>query len=369
MDVDRLEPWFRLKAVPGIGDLLFRRLITAVGTPESVFSASKDVLLGIQGMSPKLVEAIYRQKIPENFLSEVKRVSSVGGRILTLTDADYPSLLMEIDDPPPMLYVLGRLKTQEPAVAVVGSRNATAYGIDTTRRLCRQLAREGITVVSGMARGIDTAAHEGAVDGGGRTIAVTGCGLDTVYPPENKGLFRRIASAGAVISEFPMGAGPDPHHFPRRNRIISGLGMGVVVVEATLRSGSLITAKTALDQGREVFAVPGSIHSFKSTGTHALIKQGACLVESVSDILEELPMLKETVSSNHRGDPQEMPTPSVTTEEARILEALGPCEMQFDELARKLAMPAGRLSGLLLNLELKGAVHQSAGNHYSKTNR
>ncbi len=369
MDVDRLAPWFRLKAVPGIGDLLFRRLIKAVGAPEGVFSAPRDVLLQIQGMSPKLVEAIFRQKMPEDFRSELEGVSSVGGLILTLTDADYPSLLTEIADPPPILYVLGHLKAREPAVAVVGSRNATAYGIDTTRRLSRQMAQEGITVVSGMARGIDTAAHEGAIDGGGRTIAVTGCGLDTVYPPENKGLYRRIAGAGAVISEFPMGAGPDPHHFPRRNRIISGLGMGVVVVEATRRSGSLITAKMALDQGREVFAVPGSIHSFKSTGTHALIKQGARLVESVSDIIEELPMLKETAPSHHREDPPEMATLSMTPEEARILEALGPCEMQFDELARKLSMPAGYLSGLLLNLELKGAVHQSAGNHYSISNR
>lgn len=368
MEANRVLPWVRLKAVPGVGDMLFRRLITALGSPEAVFSASDAALQQVDGMSPRLAAAIRRQRLPESAVADVERALAAGCTLLTQNDPGYPKLLLEIPDPPPLLNVLGSLALEAAAIAVVGSRSATGYGLDTTRRLSRQLAREGVIVISGMARGIDTAAHEGALDGGCQTVAVMGCGLGTVYPPENHKLFQRIVRNGAVVSEFPFSAGPDPHHFPRRNRIISGLALGVVVVEATRRSGSLITARLALDQGREVFAVPGSIHSFKSSGTHSLIKQGARLVESVADIFDELPMLgRSRPAAGRSGSPQ--PTVSLTDEERVLIQAIGPYEVQFDELVRKLSISAARLSGLLLNLELKGVLTQSAGKRFTVNTR
>jgi DNA processing protein len=216
-------------------------------------------------------------------------------------------------------------------------------------------------VVSGMARGIDTAAHEGALDGGGDTIAVLGSGLGRIYPSENRSLFSRIGAQGAVVSEFSMTADPDAHNFPRRNRIISGMSLGTVVVEATRNSGSLITAGLAAEQNREVFAVPGSIHSFKSTGTHTLIKQGAKLVEHVQDIIEELPPLDGgTPSGCHPGTPVPAGAP-LTADENRVVQALGPYPQHIDDIARRLGMAPGKLAGTLLELELKGVVSQSAG--------
>lgn len=316
-------------------------------------------------MTPRVLTALRRQRIPDEAERDLMQASEKGCRILTQIDPGYPKRLLEIPDPPPLLYVLGRLDGEEASIAVVGSRNATAYGLETTERLCRQLSREGVTVVSGMARGIDTAAHEGALDRGGRTIAVLGCGLNTIYPPENRDLFHRIAESGAVISEFPLAAGPDPHHFPRRNRIISGLTLGTVVVEATRRSGSLITARLALEQNREVFAVPGSVHSFKSAGTHSLIKQGARLVESAADIFEELPGLRAQASIPERTNGRKDLLPALSEAEKAVVEAIGAYEVQFDDLARRLSIAAGQLSGILLNLELKGIVRQSTGKRFS----
>jgi DNA processing protein len=256
-------------------------------------------------------------------------------------------------------------------VAVVGSRNATDYGMSTTRRLCADLAVSGITVVSGMARGIDTAAHEGALDGGGQTIAVLGSGLARVYPPENRALFRRIGRQGAVVSEFGMLTGPDAHNFPRRNRIISGMSLGTVVVEASRRSGSLITAALAAEQNREVFAVPGSIRSFKSTGTHTLIKQGAKLVEHAQDIIEELEALLGTLPpAPDQSGSAGCPGPAgLSAAETRVMGALGPYPLHIDDLARKLSMAPGALAGILLQLEVKGRVLQSAGKLFSVTDK
>ena len=210
---------------------------------------------------------------------------------MTFLAEDYPKVLLEIPDPPPYLYVKGELRGSETAVAVVGSRRASTYGMLTTTRLATELAAHGVTVVSGMARGVDTAAHRGALSGGGRTIGVLGCGIDVVYPPENRKLFEEMAEKGALVSEFPLGTLPLAENFPRRNRIISGMSRGVLVVEAMENSGSLITAQFALDQGREVFAIPGNINTSSSRGANRLIKQGAKLVESVDDILEELPQM------------------------------------------------------------------------------
>jgi DNA processing protein len=280
-----------------------------------------------------------------------------------LTHADYPPLLREIPDPPPFLYVSGDLQGCERCVAVVGSRNATAYGLATARQICTELALLKFTVVSGMALGIDTAAHEGALSVRGKTVAVLGSGLNQVYPAENRKLAERIAATGAVISEFALDSGPEAHHFPVRNRIISGMCCGTVVVEATRHSGSLITARLAAEQNREVFAVPGSVQSFKSMGTHTLIKQGAKLVENAQDIVCELgQFLSAPGDSGRRGPASRIEVrQALTAEESRVLRALGPYPLHIDELVRQLTMDAGKLSGILLQLELKGVVQQLPG--------
>jgi DNA processing protein len=269
--VDHILPWFLLKSVPGIGNLLFKRLIDRFNSPEFIFGAAQDELLEVEGITHRLVAAIKQRKIPDSVKKDFDLVLQKDYKIVTMADSDYPPLLLQIPDPPPFLYVFGRLDGSIKNVAVVGSRNATSYGRSTTRRLCRDLAQLKITVVSGMALGIDSAAHEGALMGKGTTIAVLGSGLENIYPAENRKLFYQIADTGAVVSEFSLTAEPDAHNFPRRNRIISGMSLGTVVVEATRRSGSLITARLAAEQNREVFAVPGSIQSFKSEGTHYIM--------------------------------------------------------------------------------------------------
>ncbi len=359
---ERLLPWFSLRSVPGIGCHLFKRLLDAFGSPQSVLAASADRLCAVQGLTEKTARALLRHRTPQSALFALDRALDAGYSVVTLSDPSYPPLLREIPDPPAYLYVAGTLDGIERCVAVVGSRHPTDYGVANTWELSRALAERGFTVVSGMARGIDTAAHEGALDGGGKTVAVLGSGLDRPYPAQNRRLAHRIAGSGAVVSEFPPDAGPDAHHFPVRNRIISGMSFGTVIAEATLRSGSLITARLAADQGREVFAVPGSVQSFKSTGTHTLIKQGAKLVEHAGDVIEELlPMLgADTVPPA----PPKAPGPALTEGEAAVCAALGPYPVHIDELARRLSLPAGRLSGLLLALELKGVVRQLPGKQF-----
>jgi DNA processing protein len=287
-------------------------------------------------------------------------------RIITLADPDYPRLLCEIPDPPPYLYVSGRLDSSALKIAVVGSRNATGYGLTTTKNLCADLVSLGITIVSGMARGIDTAAHEGAMMGGGKTIAVLGSGLERIYPAENAKLFHRISENGAVVSEFALLTEPEGHNFPLRNRIISGMSLGTVVVEATKKSGSLITARLAAEQNREVFAVPGSIQSFKSTGTHTLIKQGAKLVEHAQDIVEELAPFIETHdgTGNIAPDEDENIPAFLSSEETQIFKLLEPYPIHIDSLARKLSIEPGKLSSMLLTLELKGLVRQLPGKFF-----
>jgi DNA processing protein len=265
------------------------------------------------------------------------------------------------------LYVSGRLKNSPLNVAIVGSRNATAYGLNSTRSLSASLASLNVTIVSGMARGIDTAAHRGALAAGGTTIAVLGSGLERIYPAENKSLFDEITERGAVVSEFPLHTRPEAHNFPIRNRIISGMCLGTVVVEASRKSGSLITARLAAEQNREVFAVPGSIQSFKSSGTHTLIKQGAKLVEHARDVIEELaPMVPpERTVENDSNDAAEAEQISLTADEHRVYDALGPYSVHIDDLARSLSMEPGRLSGILLQLEIKGLIEQLPGKWFT----
>lgn len=366
--MDNILPWFALKSTPGIGDLLFKRLINRFGSPELVFKATREDLVEVEGITPRLAAAIKQHKIGDSVKKDLDLVMQKGYKIVTLTDTEYPPLLLQIPDPPPFLYVFGHLNDSFRNIAVVGSRNATRYGISTTRRLCHDLVKLEMTITSGMAVGIDSAAHEGALMGKGSTIAVLGSGLERVYPEQNRKLFHQIAENGAVISEFPLKTEPDAHNFPKRNRIISGMSLGTVVVEATKRSGSLITARLAAEQNRDVFAVPGSIQSFKSTGTHTLIKQGAKLVEHAQDIMEELEyLIKTPVENDKPADNITEKISPLSPEEQVVFESLEPYPVHIDDIARKLSMEAGKLSSILLQLELKGIAQQSPGKFFSTT--
>jgi DNA processing protein len=332
-----------------------------------IFDASSEKLLQVEGMTERLVDALKKHKMPATVETELVLVSKKGYQIVTLNDKNYPRLLRHIPDPPPFLYVYGRLESSSGKVAVVGSRNATDYGLATTRDLCENLASLDVTIVSGMALGIDTAAHEGALRARGKTIAVLGSGLEIVYPADNLRLFHKIAQNGAVVSEFPLMTKPEAHNFPIRNRIISGMALGTVVVEATKNSGSLITARLAAEQNREVFAVPGSIQSFKSTGTHTLIKQGAKLVEHAQDVVEELPVLFQNYRHTDNATlPKMNAKPAgLNADEARVYEALEPYPKHIDELVRKISMEPGKLSSILLKLELEGLVQQTPGKYFA----
>ena len=364
--MDRLVPWFNLKGVPGIGNLLFKRLLDRFSSPRLVFEASRDDLLAVEGITPRLAAAVAsRRRVPHRIEAELEAVFKSGCRVLTCNDQAYPRLLRQIPDPPPCLYIRGELDPLMNAVAVVGSRNATGYGKAAARRLSADLATCRMTVVSGMALGIDTCAHQGALQAGGKTVAVLGTGLNRIYPAENSKLCAAIAENGAVVSELSLETGPDARHFPARNRIISGMALGTLVVEATLKSGSLITARLSAEQNREVFAVPGSIESFKSTGTHRLIKQGAKLVEKVRDILEELPPGSYRRPGTDDGRTGAQPPADLSPVDSKIVAALDPYPVHIDELVRKLSLDPGELAAALLQLELKGVVSQAPGSLFS----
>jgi DNA processing protein len=362
-----LLPWMTLKSVHGVGNLLFKRLIRHFESPERILAAAPPELARVEGVSHHLARAIAQVRPTDRVKRELGLALDRGYRIVPLTGDDYPALLGEIPDPPPFLYVRGVLPATGPDISIVGSRNATDYGIRVTRRLCRDFAGLGWNVVSGMAIGIDTAAHEGALAGDGPTVAVLGSGLERIYPRQNIPLARRISENGALISELPLMAEPDPHHFPARNRIISGMSLGTVVVEAARRSGSLITARLAAEQNREVFAVPGSVQSFKSSGTHLLIKQGAKLVEQTRDILEELaPMLQAPAPLPNAADTApKNPPPELGPEELRVAGALDAYPVHIDDLSRQLTLPASQISGLLLSLEIKGVARQLPGKFFT----
>lgn len=363
---ETLLPWLALKSVPGVGNLLFRRLIDRFGSPDRVLSAPPDALAGVEGVSGKLALGIARFSSADHLKREIDLAFENNIRILPLTDDAYPALLREIPDPPPFLYVRGNLPPTRCMVSIVGSRHATGYGLRMTQQLCRDLCTLAWTVVSGMAVGIDTAAHEGALAGGGPTVAVLGSGLQRIYPRENAPLFHRICENGAALSELPLHAEPDSHNFPARNRIISGMSMGTVVVEAARQSGSLITARLAGEQNREVFAVPGSVQSFKSSGTHALIRQGAKLVEQARDILEELaPMVRAPLPPPASVEPAVDPLADLPPEERRIAAALDAYPVHIDELARQLQLSVAIVSGILLSLELKGVARQLPGKYFA----
>jgi len=357
-----LVPWLGLRSVPGVGNRLFLNLLQQFGEPEKVFAASREALLHVDGVSDRLSSVIKGYEIPEEVHEDLALVEKNGVGIITFSDSDYPTLLRHIHDPPPVLYVYGRLRPDSLNIAIVGSRNATPYGCTVTEHLSGDLSQRGFTIVSGMARGIDSTAHMGALAAGGKTIAVLGCGLGTIYPAENRKLFHRIAENGAVVSEFSFTTPPEAHNFPVRNRIISGLSLGTVIVEATHQSGSLITARLAAEQGREVFAVPGSVKSFKSMGTHRLIKEGAKLVEHADDIIEELNIAEEALPD----DTSVASSIRLTSAEEKVLDKLSPYPIHIDNLVRELSLSAGQVLGLLLQLELKGLVTQTPGKFFAR---
>jgi len=352
--------WFALKSVPLIGNVTFLRLLAHFGTPERALAATARELSNVKGVSGAAAASLLSHDGNPFAQAECARLAQAGAVVVDILSECYPKLLMEIPDPPPYLYLAGELKGNEPAVAIVGSRRASQYGLCTATRLARDLAASGVTVVSGMARGIDTAAHWGAVKQGGRSIAVLGCGIDVVYPPENGALFQAVADSGALVSEFPMGTAPLGENFPRRNRIISALSRGVVVVEAGEGSGSLITARYALEQGREVFAVPGNVNSSGSRGANGLIKEGAKLVERVEDILEELSLAPLEPTGNPGP-----PSFSLTPQEVELYALLSRGALQIDDIIVQSALTAGEVSATLLRLELKGAIMQLPGKHFA----
>ncbi|BCS96140.1 DNA polymerase [Desulfoluna limicola] len=373
-----LLPWFALKEVPGVGNLLFKRLIATFHSPEQVFAADVEDLCRVEGISRRLAGAICSHDASDQAKRNLDRACEAGVSLVPLTHPGYPRLLAEIHDPPPILQVAGQLDPDAAMVALVGSRRATSYGLQNATRLAADLAARGFAIVSGLARGIDTAAHAGALSSPGRTIAVLGCGLGTVYPPENRRLAEAIAQSGAVISEFQYDAPPEAHHFPMRNRIISGISLGTVVVEASLKSGSLITARCATDQNREVFAVPGHIHASQSAGTHRLIRDGAKLVASAADITDEFSAhvhpptnlnatprdLNHLTHTKNRAAAYSSKFP-LDHEEISVLKVLDLYPSHIDDILQTVPMGAGRLSAVLMTLELKGMVVRSPGKLFS----
>lgn len=354
--------WFALRSVPQVGNLTFRRLLEAFGSPESALRASREELAAVAGIRPAVAAAIKSHDYRPAAEKELAALRASTARVVTLSDDDYPDLLKEIPDPPPLLYLRGSLPPAGRAIAVVGSRRASDYGIAITTRLARDLAERGVTVISGLAQGVDAAAHRATLQVAGNTVGVLGCGIDLVYPPENRKLFQQVAEQGAILSEFPFGTPPEATNFPRRNRIISGLAQGVLVVEAAERSGSLITAALALEQGREVFAVPGNITFRASRGTNSLIKQGAKLVETVDDILGELPPEPTARLSRHRRQAIDL-----SPEEERLCACLAEGPLQIDALTHRSGLTAPVVSAMLLRLELQGAVMQLSGKMFALT--
>jgi DNA processing protein len=358
--------WIGLKAVTGIGNVAFRRLLERFDTPEAALKASPASLSGIRGITPAVIESIKNGEWHRFAEEECRRLEASAARLVTYISLDYPKSLFEIPDPPPFLYIKGELRSHELSIAIVGSRRATSYGLMTTVKLAEALSSHGVCVVSGMARGVDTAAHKGALQAGGRSIGVLGCGVDKIYPPENRALFEEMAGKGCLVSEFPLGTLPLAENFPRRNRIISGLSSGVLVVEAAEKSGSLITAQYALEHGRDVFAVPGNISFATSRGCNRLIKQGAKLVDCVEDILEELP--RGALASVDTPLFQPLPrTFALTPKEAAIYELLARSPLHIDDIISQTELTAGEVSSMLLHLELKGAVTPLPGTHYAVT--
>ena len=350
--------WVGFNIVRGIGPTRLRALLDYFGDVEQAWHAP-DEELRRAGLDRRSRENLLAVRARRDLDRELEKIAAVGARVLTWKCPDYPRLLREIADPPPVLYVKGTIAEEDAwAVAVVGTRRASPYGREVTRRLTGTLARSGITIVSGMARGIDAEAHWAALKAGGRTIAVLGCGIDQVYPPEHRKLAQEIASHGALVSDYPLGTPPEGSNFPPRNRIISGLSLGVLVAEAGVRSGALITADFAAEQGRDVFAVPGSILARGCAGTNALIRDGAKIVLGPEDILEELNLTMVAEQAEAR---QVLPADET---EAALLAHMSTEPTHVDELGRRVGLPIAQVTSTLAMMELKGLVRQVGGMNY-----
>lgn len=379
MDSQELQAWLRLALTPGVGNTTARKLLAAFGSAQAIFEQSSATLQKLG--SDKLTSALRSE--PPSLAAQLQTTldwlqAGSDRRVAVLGDAAYPVALLDIEDPPLMLYMLGTLashadtatKTIANSLAIVGSRNPTPQGESNARQFARAFGSAGICVVSGLALGIDGAAHDGAMLGGGETIAVVGTGLDRVYPKKHLALAHRIARQGMIISEFPLGTPPLTANFPKRNRIISGLSRGTLVVEAALQSGSLITARLAAEQGKEVFAIPGSIHSPQSRGCHALIKQGAKLVEVAQDVLEELRLVPagsasapDALQAPAEGDEGDAPVPCA---EDPLLAALGFDAVSLDALQARTGLDTAHLQAKLLELELGGQVARLPGGLFQR---
>lgn len=359
---DGLADWLRLTLIPGIGGESQRKLLAAFGLPETVFAAGYSALRGVIGdrLAALLLDTDNRDAVAR----ALDWATQPGQHILTLADSAYPQALLDIPDPPTLLYVRGRIDLlNRPSLAMVGSRHPTPQGLDNAHQFAVALAKAGLVIVSGLALGIDAAAHQGALACGGDSIAVIGTGNDRIYPARNRELAIALAERGCVISEFPLGTPVAAANFPRRNRLISGLARAVLVVEATVDSGSLITARLAAEQGREVCAIPGSIHAPQARGCHKLIKQGAKLVETAEDVLEELGLDNRPT---HKTDSPTTTTRSDDPNSAHILAALGYDPCPLDTLIQRCGLTAEALSVILLRLELDGQVAALPGERYQR---
>jgi len=361
--MDSRDALVALNMIDHVGPIRARQLLEHFGDASAVLGASRHQLLHVKGIGDETAESIANWEKSVDLNGELKRIADFGCRIVSQADPEYPELLRQIYDPPLVLYVKGTLSAKDKnSVAIVGSRMTTHYGVESARRLGYQLAYLGVTIVSGGARGIDTAAHQGALTGKGRTVVVLGTGINLVFPPENIELFERIAANGAIITQFPFNRPADKQTFPIRNRIVAGMTLGTLVVEANLTSGALITANFAIEYGRQVFAVPGQINSPRSKGCHDLIKKGAKLCESAEDILSEFEYLFP--ATNRPPTPAEtgiLPALELSTNEQQVYDCLDHQELNIDEVIRKAGLPSSAVSVALLSLEMKRLAKQLPG--------
>ena len=370
--------WIALNMTPGVGPRAATKLLERFGSADAIFHARRGELESLR-IKPATIESLIKREFHEKALVELERVKDIGGDVLILDDGSYPTLLREIDDPPPVLYVKGDWQAcfEQPGIGVIGSRKCSTYGENASEMLSRDLASRGITIVSGLARGIDTAGHRGAIRGNGRTVAVMGTGIDSIYPKENNGLVRDIlASGGCLVTQFPLGTPPIPENFPYRNRIISGLSLGVLIIEASERSGSLITARLAMEQNREVMAVPGNITSGNSFGTNYLIKSGAKLVQQWQDVVAELPseiaasILPPKIDKNAPDVSERKPEPTpadMTTNERIVWGILTPDEStHIDILLESSGLSFGDLNTALVGLDIRDLIRVLPGKNYAR---
>jgi DNA processing protein len=367
-----IQAWLSLHLAPGMGPVTCNKLVFHYGGAEEVLSAGSPALAAVTPLRQESVKALFgegKQQLEDIVNKEIELAEKKNISIIHFADPLYPDLLKKIHDPPAVLYVKGDPEVLNcSGLGVVGSRASTVYGKSVAEQMAMKLASQGFTIISGLALGIDTAAHAGALAAEGKTVAVLGCGLDIVYPPSNRNLYEQIVATGAVVSEYPLGTKPESFRFPARNRIISGMSLGIVVVEAAKRSGSLITADHALEHGREVFAVPGRIDSVKSAGTHTLLQQGAKLVQSINDIVEEFSMTgmqSQRIETDRKEDAQ-VPLEKLSREEAEMYGFIETYPRTFDDIVKESGFSAQQTNELLLLLELKGMVQVLPGKSYQK---